>query len=131
LLFRGGDCFLFKGRLFVVQGDHSLFKGGDCLLKGEAVHCLRDPGRRPFIIQGRGLFVSFKGGDSLSFTEGGGRPSFKGRDCFCHLREGTVCRSSREAVRRREGTVCHSREGTIHQEKRLFIVCQGREESSV
>jgi len=98
-------------------------------LKGEAIHCLRDPGRRPFVIQGRGLFASFKGGDSLSFIEGGGCPSFKGRDCFCHLREGTVCRSSREAIHCREGTVCHSREGTVRREKRLFVICQGREES--
>ena len=113
-MFRGGDHLLFKGRPFIVQGDHLLFKGGDCSLKGEAVHCLRDPGRRPFIVQGRGLFVSFKGGDSLSFIEGGGCLSFKGRVCFCHLREGTVCRSSREAIHCREGTVCHSREGTVH-----------------
>ena len=54
---------------------------------------------------------------------------FKGRDCFYHLKEGTVCHSSREAVCCREGTVHHSREGTICQEKRLFVVCQWREES--
>ena len=69
--FEGTVCCSGEGTVCCSRGPF-IVQGRGLFIKGEAIHCLRDPGRRLFIIQGRGLFASFKGGDSLSFIKRGG-----------------------------------------------------------